>query len=186
MRKQLFVLGSLLAAAALVLTYQAAFAHTTVTVGDYEVEVGWVDEPPVVGQRNAVVVNVSKTASPDAEVDVSNLSVAVSYGGETKNLTLEPLSEDTVNQYIAPILPTVAGQYTVQLRGKLDGTDISQDVQPEEVAAADELEFPSAAAAGMPSAGAGGPDWSEWLGVVALIAALAALAVGITAARKPR
>ena len=77
------------------------------------------DEPPVVGQRNAIVVNVANNTSADAQVDVSKLTVAVSYGGETKDLTLEPLSEDAVNQYIAPILPTVAGQYTVQLRGQV-------------------------------------------------------------------
>ena len=128
MRRRLVVLGALLAAAAFMLPFQQAFAHTTITVGDYEVEVGWVDEPPVVGQRNAIVVNVSKSAATDAEVDVSKLKVAVTYGGETKDLSLEPLSEDSANQYIAPILPTVAGQYTVQLRGQIDSTDISEDV----------------------------------------------------------
>ena len=182
MKRNLLLLGTLLAAGALLFTYEAAFAHTTVKAGNYDVEVGWVDEPPVVGQRNAIVVNVATNTSADAQVDISKLTVAVTYGGESKDLTLEPLSEDTVNQYIAPILPTVAGQYTVQLRGKLDSTDISQDVQPEEVVPANELEFPSSAAAGSSSAG---PDWSMWLGAVALVVALAALVVGLFARRNP-
>ncbi len=144
MNRRMFFIAAAVAAIAVVFSFQAASAHTTVHVGDYDVEIGWVDEPPVIGQRNAVVVNVSNTKSPDATVDISKLTVNVTYGGQTKTLTLQPLSEDATNQYIAPILPMVAGQYTVQLRGQLDTTDISQDVTPEEVVSADTLEFPSA------------------------------------------
>ncbi len=34
-------------------------AHQTVTVGPYNVEIGWLDEPPIVGQMNAIVMNLS-------------------------------------------------------------------------------------------------------------------------------
>jgi hypothetical protein len=180
-KRNLFLLCTMLAAVALFATYQVASAHTTVSVGDYNVEVGWIDEPPVVGQRNAIVVNVENTKSTDAQVDVSKLTVAVTYGGQTKNLTLEPLSEDTVNQYIAPILPMVAGQYTVQLRGQLDTTDVTQDVQPEEVVSDDEIAFPSASAEQTPAAP---PDYGLWLGVVALIVAVVALLLALRSPRK--
>ncbi len=184
MNRGTFFIAAAVAAIAVIFSFQTASAHTTVHVGDYDVEIGWVDEPPVIGQRNAVVVNVSNTKSTDATVDISKLTVNVTYGGQTKTLTLQPLSEDTTNQYIAPILPMVAGQYTVQLRGQLDTTDISQDVTPEEVVSADTLEFPSVASAAAASPQtATSLNWSQWLSIVALIAALAAL---LLALRKTR
>ena len=181
MSRKSFLIASVLVVVAVLFSFQSASAHTTIHVGDYDVEIGWVDEPPIVGQRNAIVVNVSNTKSTDATVDISKLTVDVTYGGETKTLTLQPLSEDTTNQYIAPILPTIPGQYTVQLRGQLDTTNISSDVQPEEVVSADTLMFPSAADSKPQASGLG---WSEWLSIVALVAGLAGLILGWLAFRE--
>jgi hypothetical protein len=183
MNKGKLFVASMLAAIVLFFSVQVAFAHTTVHVGDYDVEVGWVDEPPIVGQRNAIVVNVSNTKATDADVDISKLTVDVTYGGQTKTLTLEPLSEDSKNQYIAPILPTIPGQYTVQLRGQLDTMDISQDVQPEEVASSDTLAFPAATPAPSQASGIG---WSGSLSIIGLVVALAALILGFLALRQSR
>ncbi len=123
MNKKLFIIGGLLAIIALVLNFQLAFAHESITVGDYTIEVGWLSEPPIVGQQNAIVVNVSTSDGQPVE-DVSGLTVAVSYGGQNKTLTLQPLGEDTPGQFIAPILPTIPGQYTLNLGGKLGDTDV--------------------------------------------------------------
>jgi hypothetical protein len=181
MNKKVLAIASIAAALAVIISYQPAFAHTTIHVGNYDVEIGWVDEPPIVGQRNAIVVNVSNTTAADSVVDISKLTVDVNYGGETKALTLQPLSEDTTNQYIAPILPLVAGQYTVQLRGQLDSTDISSDVQPEEVVPADTLAFPSAAPSQTQNVGM---SLSGWLSVIGLIAGLSGLILAFLAYRK--
>ena len=40
-----------------------AYAHTTVHVEPYEIEVGWDLEPPVVGFRNAIVYEISESPS---------------------------------------------------------------------------------------------------------------------------
>jgi hypothetical protein len=183
MNRKIVVVSAFVAVMTIFFSYQMASAHTTIHVGDYDVEVGWVDEPPVVGQRNAVVVNVSNTKTTDSVVDISKLTVNVNYGGETKTLTLQPLSEDTTNQYIGPILPMVAGQYTVQLRGQLDSTDVSSDVQPEEVVPSDTLAFPASQPAQSQSGGLG---WSGWLSILALIAGLAGLILASLAFRKAR
>ena len=183
MNRRTVVISCFVAALAIFFSYQMASAHTTIHVGDYDVEVGWVDEPPVVGQRNAVVVNVSNTKAADAAVDISKLTVSVNYGGETKTLTLQPLSEDTTNQYIGPILPMVAGQYTVQLRGQLDNTNISSDVQPEEVVPADTLAFPGASASQPQN---GGMSLTAWLSVIGLIAGISGLILAFLAYRKAR
>ncbi len=196
MNKRMLFSASLLALFALILTFGIALAHTTVHVGNYDIEVGWVNEPPVIGQRNAVVVNVSDTTATDKAVDVSKLTVNVNYGGQTKTLELQPLSEDTSNQYIAPILPTIAGQYSIHLGGKLDDTDVNVDVQPEEVVSSDTLAFPSAAAGsqgqGQRGGGFGGGGFNggfgltTWLSGGALLVAVVALVLGIVAMRKPR
>jgi len=180
MNKKILPGAGALALIALLLTFGIALAHTTVHAGKYDIEVGWVDEPPVIGQRNAVVVNVADSSATGAVVDVSKLVVNVTYGGQTKALTLQPLSEDTTNQYTAPLLPMVPGLYTIQLRGQIgDGTDVNLDVQPEEVVSTDTLAFPGAQAGS-----SFGPD--TWLSGGALLVALVALGLSIVAMRKPR
>ncbi len=169
---------------ALLLNFQNVLAHTPVTDGTYTIEVGWTDEPPVVGQRNAVVINVSDSANPDAVIDISMLVVDVSYGGQTKTLTLQPLSEDSKNQYVAPILPSVAGKYTIKLSGVLGKTTISNSVDPEEVQGAEVLSFPSVPAEKPAQPAALGLN--AWLAVAALIVGLAGLVLGFLAFQKSR
>lgn len=180
MDRKVFFIALVATFFALVSSVQIASAHTTIHVGGYDVEVGWVDEPPIVGQRNGIVVNVSNTTNTSAQVDISKLTVDVTYGGQTKTLLLQPLSEDTTNQYIAPLLPTIPGQYTVQLRGQLDATSISQDVTPEEVVTDDTLAFPNVNAPQQSSS----MNWSEWLSIVGLISGLAGLILAVLAFRK--
>jgi hypothetical protein len=182
MNKKAFWMAGLISLTALVLNFQLAFAHETITVGDYEIEIGWANEPPVVGQQNAIAVNVSDTSSGEAQPveDVSSLTVAISYGGQSKTLTLEPLGEDTPGQFVAPILPTVAGQYTVTLGGKLGDTAVEAQVEPEEVQPADTLQFPSAASQ---SADLG---FMNWLIYLSLLIGLIALVLGVMALRKAR
>ena len=67
----------------LILNFQNVFAHEAINVGDYQIEIGWVTEPAVAGQMNAVVVNV--TTADEAPVEnVSDLVVSVEYGGQSK------------------------------------------------------------------------------------------------------
>jgi len=179
MKKKVLGFASVIAIVVLLFSFQIASAHTTIQVGKYNVEVGWVDEPPIVGQRNAIVVNVEDPASSDTVVDVSKLVVTVSYGGQTKQLTLQPLSEDTTNQYIAPILPTTPGTYTVLLTGKVGDADANASVEPEEVEAADTLTFPNVAASQ-----SNGLGLSGWIAIAALIVGLAGLVLGFMAFQK--
>jgi hypothetical protein len=180
--KKTFVIACLIALVAILTSYSIVLAHESVTVGDYTIEIGWVNEPPTVGQQNAIVVNVSTTSDQKPVEDVSGLTVAVSYGGQNKTLTLQPLGEDTPGQFVAPILPTVPGQYTVNLGGKLGNTDVKVDVQPEEVQAADVLQFPSVASAQQSTDAA----VTSWLLYLSLLIGLIALVLGVMALRKAR
>jgi len=178
-QKNIFA-GCLFALLALLMNLQMVSAHESITVGDYEIEVGWVTEPPTVGQQNAIVINVSNTGGGESQPveDVSALIVTVSYGGQNKTLTLQPLGEDTPGQFVAPILPTVPGQYTVMLGGALGETSVSAETNVEEVQPADVLAFPSVASA---QASGTGTEWLVWLSI---FIGLIGVGVGVTALRK--
>jgi hypothetical protein len=76
----------------ILLIANVALAHETITVGDYAVEYGWINEPAVVGQPNAVVINItsiiSQANSTSSEVDTSGLQISVVFGPQTKVLSL--------------------------------------------------------------------------------------------------
>ena len=158
------------------------FAHESVTVGDYELEIGWVQEPPIEGQQNGILVTVSDTSGGgDQPVeDVSSLVVTVSYGGQEKELTLQPLGEDILGQFIAPLIPAVPGQYTVLLGGQLGDNPVDAQVDSEEVVAADTLQFPSAESSDQ-NADAAFAAWLTWL---AVLLGLVGIGLGVTALRK--
>ena len=179
MKKKFFVTACLTVVAALFIRYQIVLAHETITVGPYEIEVGWLTEPPIAGQQNAIVVNVSDTSSGDAQPveNVSTLSVSVSYGGQNKPLTLQPLSEDTPGQFVAPILPTIPGEYDLIIGGSLGGKAVDVETPVDEVQAADTLAFPSVAAAQQ----GGKADWLVWLSI---LIGLTGVGIGMTALRK--
>jgi hypothetical protein len=171
--------ASLISLVALVFNFQLVLAHETITVGNYEIEVGWLTEPPIAGVQNAIVVNVSDTSSGEEQPveDVSALTVTVSYGGQSKPLTLQPLGEDTPGQFVGPILPTIPGKYDLILGGSLGDTTVAAETHVEEVQPADTLAFPSVNAA-QPS---GKTDWLVWLSI---LIGLIGVGVGITALRK--
>lgn len=184
MRNKKLGVACMITLISLTLNFQLAFAHETVSVGDYEIEFGWLSEPPIVGQQNAIVVNVSDTSSGDEMPveDISSLTVTISYGGQNKTFTLQPLGEDTPGQFIAPILPTVPGQYMIIFGGKLGNTDVNNvEVEPEEVEPADTLQFPSVTVADQGSNVAS----IQWLIYLSLFIGLIALGIGVMALRKP-
>src|ERR1700687_5514785 len=123
-----------------------ASAPQTVQVGDYDVEYGWVNEPVIVNQPNAIVINITHRAAPE-NIDVSGLRIEAVYGGESKTLNLQPLGENTPGRFVAALLPTRLGQITIRLSGKIGKTDIKTvEVQPEEVQSVDTVVFPQVVA----------------------------------------
>ena len=181
MNKNKLWIASLISMIALTLSFQRALAHESVTAGDYEIEVGWLNEPPIAGQMNAIAVNVTNTAGEDEQPveDVSSLTVTLSYGGQSKALTLQPLGEDTPGQFVAPILPTVPGEYEVLFGGSLGDTAVDAHTHVEEVEPADALAFPS-----MDSSANGSNDGLGWLVWLSLLIGLVGVGLGVTALRK--
>jgi hypothetical protein len=178
MNRKFFSFACSIAILFLILNVQVALAHESITIGDYVVEVGWLSEPPIVGQQNGIVVNVSTNDEQPME-DVSSLTVTISYGGQNKTLTLQPLGEDTPGQFVAPVLPTVPGEYSVIFGGTLGDTAAEAETHVEEVQPADTLQFPSLTAAESANSGV-----MNWLVYLSLLIGVVALILGIMAVRK--
>jgi hypothetical protein len=118
---------------------ETAQAHTRTEIGPYVVIVGWEIEPPIVGERNQIVVDLREGETPVTGAE-SSLAVEVLYAGRSFRSNLTPTV--TPGYYHIEILPTVRGQYSVRLFGTLGDMDLDQVVDPEPVFAADRLQFP--------------------------------------------
>lgn len=130
-------------AIALVLTVGLASAHGGITAGPYTLVAGWVDEPAIVGLKNAVFISIATTNGGQPVEGVNTLAVTVSLGGQEKKLELRPLGEDTPGQYAADFIPTRRGTYSVKLSGKIKSTDVNVSTDIEETIDAASLQFPA-------------------------------------------
>ena len=177
----LFVFAMLLV---LLLPVATASAHTSFPTGPYIVEIGWLNEPPVAGQPNAIVVNLSAanqaSSSAPVKMDYSGLTLQVAYGGQSKLLTLQPQSEDTPYNLMGVMTPAVMGKYTVTVNGKLGGdlgsTPVSITMQPEEVVGLDSVQFPNLAQGQTSQSSASG-----WMPVAGLVAGILGILLGVIA-----
>ncbi len=132
-----------LAAFLAIFTAQPALAHSRIEVGPYVIVIGWANEPVIVGERNAILLEISEGDAP-VEGAEGTLDVALEYAGRTFNANLTPVIGQP-GVYHAEVLPTVRGQYTVHLSGAIGSTALDERVEPEEVAAGDVLQFPETA-----------------------------------------
>lgn len=129
----------------LILTAANANAHTRIELDQYAIIVGWVDEPVIVGERNAIVVEVRRIIEgsdnePPVEGVEATLDLELIYAGNNFRANLNPTEEPGV--YTAELFPTVRGQYSVRLFGAIEEMDVDETVDPEEVLPASRLQFP--------------------------------------------
>jgi hypothetical protein len=117
-------------------------AHERIVAGDYAVTLGWLEEPPVVGLKNAALVEVTK-ATDDQPVEGAEgtLTAQIVYGGKSKELLLRPL-EGSPGTYVGDFIPTRRGTYTLELGGTINGQAIEVSNEIEEVGSLDSLTFP--------------------------------------------
>ena len=127
------------------------FAHTTVEVDPYEIEVGWGIEPPVVGFRNDFVFDISEPGdNPGVKTGVKNafknLEVIAKFGGETKILDIG--SDPRPGHYFSHVIPTKTGSYSIQIQGEINGVPVDEDIRIEDVESTAILDFPPTSGTG--------------------------------------
>jgi len=121
----------------------SAQAHKTITVENLEIEVGWQDEPPLVGLMNAITFKMDEN-TPDGQSGVKNafknLVATVKSGGLEK--TLDTDSDPQAGHYHSKIIPTRTGSLVVELKGDINGIPIDSEITVEDVEDKSLLAFP--------------------------------------------
>lgn len=135
-----FVYAVLLAVIFSLFFVSSASAHDRIEIGPYSIVFGWVNEPVIVGERNAILLIVSQDEEPFLGVE-STMDVEIHYGGRVFLGNLSPT--ETPGLYTVEIFPTVRGQYEVYLSGTIGDESVDGIIlEPEEVKGANLLQFP--------------------------------------------
>lgn len=129
-----------------------AFAHKTILVDQYTIEAGWRDEPPLVSQQNALVFAITTEEGEGVSAGVTNafrdLTATVKSGSVSKQLDI--LSDVKAGHYYSKIIPTQTGSLTVELRGTINGVEVNESIQVEDVENINVIAFPPTDASGLP------------------------------------
>src|SRR5919198_3161136 len=127
-----------------------AYAHITKKFGNIQVEVGWSNEPPLVGLLNNAIVQVNQTSGKSTQTPVlnalANMDIDVKYGGVTKPLDFVP-SEQQEGLYNGQMIPTRPGTYSLVLNGTIQNQKITNaEIPLDLVESTQKLNFPASGA----------------------------------------
>jgi len=135
-----------------------ANAHTVDSVGEYRVEIGWMNEPVVSGETNAIEFyvsplipcpEISKARKSEKSQEFQNgitdlkktVKIKLIYKDESITLPLSP-DHNIPGKYYAFVNPTVSGFYQANILGTIVDTPISLSMHPPKVDERAYIEFP--------------------------------------------
>lgn len=192
------------AIAALLLAAPIASAHEHREVGEYSLEVGFIEEPALVNQPNGLFLSVTMHGGEESDATAEageedgeegppvegleeTLDAEISYGSETMPLELRPIF-DQPGVYTADVFPTAPGAYTFRIFGSIEGTEIDESFTsgPEtfsEIEAVDDIAFPAVTSTDASSGSAAADaqdtaDSARTLAIVGIIAGVLGLVIG--------
>lgn len=123
--------------------FSSAYAHKTMNVENLDIEVGWQDEPPLVGFMNAITFDINEN-TPDGQSGVKNafknMTATIKSGGLEKTLDMD--SDPQAGHYHSKIIPTRTGSLVVALKGDINGIPINSEITVEDVEDKSLLAFP--------------------------------------------
>ena len=139
-----------------------AYGHTVDTVGEYRIEIGWMNEPVVSGDTNGLELYVSPlVACPDISIPLECANSQEFQNGieglrkllkvqfvydKTQTITLPLVDDhDVPGKYYAFITPTVSGYFQANLIGKILDTPVNLSMHPPPIAERSYIEFPELA-----------------------------------------
>ena len=126
-------------------------AHTVDSVGEYRLEIGWMNEPVVSGETNGIELYVSPF---DSSIPVEDQEFSDGISGLEKTLKMQlvfkenkiilPLKADhnIPGKYYAFVDPTVSGFYQANVLGEIKETTVSLSMHPPKVEEREHIEFP--------------------------------------------
>ena len=136
-----------------------AYAHTVDAVGEYRIEIGWMNEPVVSGDTNGLELYVSPlVACPDISIPLECANSQEFQNGieglrkllkiqfvydKTQTITLPLVVDHNIpGKYYAFITPTVSGYFQANLIGKILDTPVNLSMHPPPIAERSYIEFP--------------------------------------------
>ncbi len=127
-----------------------AEAHITKVFGNYQIEIGWQNEPTYSNLLNAAQVTIKKGTGDNAPPVINalkNMQISIKYGTVTKQLDFLP-SQTVDGQYDAQFIPTRVGTYSLVFKGTIENQTIDTEIPLDDVASVDQLNFPAASPSG--------------------------------------
>ena len=124
----------------------ATAAHDRIAAGPVMLTVGWAEEPPLSGFKNAVEVDVSTAAGVPVSEVAGPPTVEVSFGDEAIVLPLLPAERQ--GSFQAVLVPTRPGVYTFHVMGTvkkrpINATSTCSEATFECVVDASDVQFPA-------------------------------------------
>jgi hypothetical protein len=129
----------------------ATYGHTVDSIGEYRLEIGWMNEPVVTGETNGIELFVSPL---DPQISLEKQEFKNGISGLAKTLKIQlvykdqkimlPLQEDhnILGKYYAFVDPTVSGYYQANILGNIKDTRVSISMHPPKVDDRTYIEFP--------------------------------------------
>lgn len=109
-------------------------------VGAYTLIIKWKIDPVIVGERNAVLIQVLEGEEPVSEEVAVDLMGTLLYG-ETSYPRI-PLLTEAPGVYQVEVIPTTRGEYDFQISGTIGEETFEETVALEEVFPSEVFEFP--------------------------------------------
>ena len=136
-----------------------AYGHTVDAVGEYRVEIGWMNEPVMSGDTNGLELYVSPLVNcPDISIPLECANSQEFQNGieglrkllkiqfvydQTQTITLPLVDDHNIpGKYYAFITPTVSGYFQANLIGKILDTPVNLSMHPPPIAERSYIEFP--------------------------------------------
>jgi len=131
-----------------------AFGHTIDSIGEYRIEIGWMNEPVVSKETNGIELFVSPL---EPGLDLKDQKFHDGIAGLEKSLKIQLLyKEEKITlslsadhsipgKYYAFVNPTVSGFYQANILGNIKETPISLSMHPPKVDERSYIEFPKSA-----------------------------------------
>ena len=135
------------------------YGHTVDAVGEYRIEIGWMNEPVVSGDTNGLELYVSPlVVCPDISIPLECANSQEFQNGieglrkllkiqfvydKTQTITLPLVVDHNIpGKYYAFITPTVSGYFQANLIGKILDTPVNLSMHPPPIAERSYIEFP--------------------------------------------
>jgi len=128
-----------------------AHAHQIDAVGEYRIQIGWMQEPAVSGEPNGMELYVSPLDPAFAPEDqefrdgisglTKDLKIQLILRGDAITLPLRA-DHNVAGKYFALIEPTVPGFYQVNILGNIGETVVSKSLHAPKVENKEYLQFP--------------------------------------------